>query len=146
MFSIRSFVVGSAALLWVAGVEAASPKSPSYSGFAPEAEAGVEVVFTRHEIKVIRAYYRTHSDNASRYDRPVSKKNGKGLPPGIAKNLARGKPLPPGIAKKALPSDLEYRLPPVAEGYERIIVDGKILLVELATQIVRDVLTEAILG
>ena len=146
MFSIRSVVVGSAALLWVAGAQAASPKSPSYSGFAPEADAEVRVVFTRHEIKVIRAYYRSHSDSAGASDRRASKKTGKGLPPGIARNLARGKPLPPGIAKKALPDDLEYRLPPVADGYERIIVDGKILLVELATQIVRDILTEAVLG
>jgi hypothetical protein len=36
-------------------------------------------------------------------------------------------------------------LPPVRDGHERIIVAGKILLVEIATQAVRDVLTEIIL-
>jgi hypothetical protein len=103
---------------------------------------GVEVVFSDEEIRLIRAHYESHS----RYD---SKENGKrkqkGLPPGIAKNLARGKALPPGIAKQVLPYDLRRALPPVRDGYERIIVDGKILLVEIATQIVRDVLTDIVL-
>ena len=69
----------------------------------------------------------------------------KPLPPGIAKNLARGKPLPPGIAKQALPNDLLVRLPPVADGYERVIISGKILLVEIATQVVHDILVDVIL-
>ena len=73
---------------------------------------------------------------------PEQKQNA--LPPGIAKNLARGKPLPPGIAKKALPGDLSRRLPPVRDGYERIIVDGRVLLVEIATQVIHDILVDAI--
>ena len=36
-------------------------------------------------------------------------------------------------------------LPPVSSGYERVIVDGKILLVEIATQVIHDVLTDIIL-
>ena len=98
------------------------------------------MAFSDEEIRLIRAHYESHAG----YD---GKGNGKhkGLPPGIAKNLARGKPLPPGIAKQALPYDLRRALPPVRDGYERIIVDGKILLVEIATQIVRDVLTDIVL-
>jgi hypothetical protein len=71
-------------------------------------------------------------------------KKAKGLPPGIAKNLARGKPLPPGIAKQYLPTGLRDLLPP-PRGFERIIVDGKVLLVEIATRIVHDILTDIIL-
>jgi hypothetical protein len=37
------------------------------------------------------------------------------------------------------------KLPPVADGYERIIVAGKILLVEIATQVVHDILVDVIL-
>ena len=67
------------------------------------------------------------------------------MPPGIAKNLARGKPLPPGIAKRGLPSELIVQLPPVPDGYERVIVAGKILLVEIATQVVHDILVDVLL-
>jgi Ni/Co efflux regulator RcnB len=41
--------------------------------------------------------------------------------------------------------DLSGRLPPPASGYERIVVSGKILLVEIATQVIHDILTDAIL-
>lgn len=62
------------------------------------------------------------------------------LPPGIAKNVARGKPLPPGIAKRFLPPDLISTLP-VYPGYEYLIVDRDVVLVDTATGIVTDILT-----
>lgn len=101
------------------------------------ATAGVEVVFTEDEIRIIRAYYEAHGEPGN---------GSKRLPPGIAKNLARGKPLPPGIAKQSLPYGLRLELPPPPAGYERIVVAGKVLLVEIATQVVHDILTEAVLG
>jgi hypothetical protein len=51
----------------------------------------------------------------------------------------------PPTPKQALPDELGRVLPPVRDGHERIIVASKILLVEIATQVVRDVLTEIIL-
>ncbi len=113
--------------------------TPAFAG-----QVGIEVVFTDREVDIIRAYY---SDHAS-VERP---KKGKGrghksLPPGIAKNLQRGKPLPPGIAKQVLPSRLIDLLGPPPRGFERIEMAGKILLVEVATQIVHDVLEDLILG
>jgi hypothetical protein len=104
-------------------------------------EIGIQVVFTDGEIAVIQGYYQ-RQDALSKHK---PKKN-KGLPPGIAKNLQRGKSLPPGIAKQYLPGDLQRTLPPVPAGYERIVVDGKILLIEIATQVVRDVLTDIVIG
>jgi hypothetical protein len=106
---------------------------------APGVAVDIEVVFTADEIRLIRAHYQSQSEHHG-------KGNGKrkGLPPGIAKNLARGKALPPGIAKQVLPYELRRALPPVREGYERVIVDGKVLLVEIATQIVRDVLIDVV--
>ena len=106
------------------------------------AAAGTSVVFSKDEISIITDYYQHHRDDAD-----VGKKKkhkGKPLPPGIAKNLARGKPLPPGIAKQRLPGDLVSRLPPVHPGYERVVVDGRVLLVEVATQVIHDVLMDAV--
>jgi hypothetical protein len=106
------------------------------------AMADVSIVFSKDEIAIIQDYYAHHP--AALDAGPQQGKKSKGLPPGIAKNLARGKPLPPGIAKTRLPSDLVRQLPPVYPGYERVVVDGRVLLVEIATQIIHDVLMEAV--
>lgn len=113
-----------------------APSTPTRTTVATRPAAAV-VVLTADDAAAIRAYY----GNQSRGRGP----NG-GLPPGIAKNLARGKPLPPGIAKQYLPADLVYRLPPIDRGLEYVVVAGKLLLVEAATQVVRQVLLEAVFG
>jgi hypothetical protein len=51
----------------------------------------------------------------------------QGLPPGIARNLARGKPLPPGIAKRAAPQALVTALPE-RRGMEVTIFGDRIVL------------------
>lgn len=106
------------------------------------ADTSVDVVFSKDEVSIIATWYRDQGSTSQ------NKKRGKkagGLPPGIAKNLERGKPLPPGIAKQYLPDGLVNELPAPHPGYERLIVDGKILLVEVATRVIHDVLTDAIL-
>ncbi len=104
-------------------------------------EVGVDVKFTDGEVSIIRAYYR---------DRVLpqngKKKGKKTLPPGIEKNLQRGKRLPPGIAKQALPVSLIDQLPPPPAGFERIVLSGKVLLVEIATQVIHDALEDIVLG
>jgi hypothetical protein len=112
------------------------------SGTAVADDIGIQVEFSDKEISLIRAYYQDHDG------RKHSQKKAKGrksLPPGIAKNLRRGKPLPPGIAKQVLPVGLLQMLPPPPHGHERIVIAGKILLVEIATQVIHDVLEDVIL-
>jgi hypothetical protein len=106
------------------------------------AGVSVTVVFSHDEAATIRAYYES---TVSQTAHGKNHKGRKSLPPGIAKNLQRGKPLPPGIAKRALPQDLLVGLPTVRHGYERVIVDGKVLLVEVATQIIHDVLVDILI-
>ncbi len=98
------------------------------------------VQFSNSEVSIILGYYRDHS-----HPQPKNGKHKKDLPPGIAKNLARGKPLPPGIAKQALPQGMLKELPPAPKGYERIAVSGRVLLVEIATQVIQDILEDALL-
>ena len=106
------------------------------------ADPDVSIVFSQDEVRIIASWYRDHGSET----RGNGKGRGKsgGLPPGIAKNLARGKTLPPGIAKRYLPPGLVSALPPPPRGFERVIVDGRVLLVEVATQVVHDVLTDLI--
>ena len=112
-----------------------------FSTPASAGEVGVGVVFTDGEAAIIRAYYR---DEVS--VRSSKNKKAKGLPPGIARNLQRGKSLPPGIARQALPTGLVSLLPPPPHGYERVVLSGKVLLVEVATQVIHDVLEDVIIG
>ena len=107
------------------------------------AEIGVNVVFSKDEIRIIEVWYR---ENGATQSYSGGHKRNKGLPPGIAKNLARGKPLPPGIAKRYLPGDLRHALPAPHNGYERLIIDGKVLLVEIATGVIHDILMDAVLN
>ena len=119
---------------------------PIWISTASGDEIGVQVVFSNQDAAIISAYYSNQENShAGGKSGKSDKKGNRGLPPGISKNLARGKPLPPGIAKKFLPVELQERLPPVPDGYERIAVAGKILLVEIATQVIHDVLLDVLL-
>lgn len=117
-------------------------------GLATGAESPAH--FSELEKRVIREFCSAHKGTASacREDAPERagkhKHKRKSLPPGIARNLQRGKPLPPGIAKQVLPADLEDQLPD-RDGYERLIVDGRVILVDAATRIVRDILEDVLL-
>ena len=108
---------------------------------ANSAEITVDVRFGDLEISVIRDYF-----EAGDRDGRKKRNNGRSLPPGIAKNLERGKSLPPGIAKQTLPADLASQLPPPPDGYERVIAGSKVLLVDIATQVIHDVLTDVIVN
>lgn len=65
------------------------------------------------------------------------------LPPGIARKVARGGELPPGIAKKTLPTGLLAQLP-ARPGEEWRVVGTDVLLVEIATNVIVDVLKDAL--
>ena len=79
-------------------------------------------------------------DKKDKKSKKDKKDKQKDLPPGIAKKLERGGQLPPGIAKRYLPEELESSLPETKEGYERVISDGKVLLVEAATGVIVDMI------
>jgi hypothetical protein len=99
----------------------------------------VSVTLSAEQTAAVRAWY---GQSASGNGRGRS----GGLPPGIARNLERGTPLPPGIAKQYLPQNLVVQLPSPGAGFEYLVVAGKLLLVEAATQMVRQVLLETLLG
>ena len=110
-----------------------------------------KILFSARQRDLIAAYARDHgtqqavveekSDEGHKgkdKDKGKGKAKQKGLPPGIAMNLARGKTLPPGIAKKQLPPTLVKQLPPAPKGHEIVVVDGRVLLVDVATRAIRD--------
>ncbi len=116
-----------------------------------------KAVFSEVERQIIRDYYQSKYGSidgddhyqasmrpGKKWKKHKGKGNPKGLPPGIAKKLSRGGTLPPGIAKKGLSPYLKSRLPPVRDGYERAEIDGEIVLLNIATQAIADVLHRSI--
>ncbi|MDX1514401.1 MAG: hypothetical protein R3174_11745 [Gammaproteobacteria bacterium] len=153
----KLLIISFAALLALTGPVVAS------SNVAEEiVRDSLEIVFTETEKKLIREYF-GHTDDGRKEKTAEAgggnkakkgKKDKKGmpqglakresLPPGLQRQLDEKGALPPGLQKKALPSDLQSRLPPAPKGYERVIVDANVLLVETATGIVRDVITDVV--
>jgi hypothetical protein len=107
------------------------PGKGKSKGGPAKAEQTASISFGSVAEREIRAYFQTS---------PLAPQS---LPPGIAKNLGRGKPLPPGIAKRALPSGLQTKLPSYP-GHEVIIVDRDVILVDIATQMIVDILTRVL--
>jgi len=118
--------------------------------------AGVKGAFNELEKQMIRKYFKENEyvryvdddESYSQKHKGKSKNKGKdkGLPPGIAKNLQRGKPLPPGIAKRNLPPGLESSLPGKHDGYETVIAGDDVVLIEIDTGKIADIITDAVLG
>lgn len=116
-----------------------SPATQTRPAASPQRTVVTTVSLTASEASMIRAHYADTNRGNGR-----GRGRGNGLPPGIAKNLERGKPLPPGIAKQYLPQDILVRLPRAPDGLEYVVVAGKLLLVEIATQVVREILLDAV--
>jgi hypothetical protein len=66
------------------------------------------------------------------------------LPPGMRNRIARGKALPPGIARRSLPHGLLGQLPQ-RPGYSYAYVGATLLLIEVATGAVADILADVLL-
>ena len=123
---LASLILGSALLTTTAAPSFAQGNSKK-SG-EPVVSVSASIALTRDMQVEIRDWYVQH---------PVG--NVEALPPGIRKNLARGKPLPPGIAKKFAPDGLRSRVR-LPVGYEIMEVGLDVLLVEIATSVVQEIL------
>ena len=55
--------------------------------------------------------------------------------------LQRNGTLPPGLAKKPLPPGLSGRLPPLAPGTARYVIDSDVVLIQKATGLILDILS-----
>ncbi|MEE9575560.1 MAG: anti-virulence regulator CigR family protein [Gammaproteobacteria bacterium] len=119
---------------------------------------GIKGAFDELERQTIKKYFKeneyvhyieedeSHSGKNKNKRKSKNKGKNKDLPPGIAKNLERGKPLPPGIAKRELPHGLDSSLPERRDGYERTIVGNDMVLVDIDTGIIADIIVDAVLG
>lgn len=116
----------------------------------------MEAAFTELERQLIGEYYAPRPAADAPDKKTDKKKKSKDLPPGLAKRdelppglqmlLEKNGTLPPGLAKRDLPSDLELRLPPPPRGYRRVIVGNDIVLVEIKTDRIADIIYDIVTG
>lgn len=99
-------------------------------------DATVVTIVTTTERSLIQGYFSPYRGGAVPELGAV-----KPLPPGIAKKIARGGSLPPGIAKRYLPTALASQLPP-RPGQQWLVVGTDVVLIDIATRIVVDILRD----
>ena len=132
-------------------VNARSPASATSTAATTSKEpwVHVNVVISDDERRVIRGYV----DHCNAPD--ARGRKGQGLPPGLAKKVARGKGLPPGWQKKCvggqimpvevyehchpLPPELVVKLPPPPPGTITVTIGGKVVRLVKATREILDV-------
>jgi hypothetical protein len=161
-----AFAVVFAALATPGLAQMPRPVGPPPVGAAPlTTDQVLNIAFSEIERKMIGDYYaRLRTEEERRATRapatqgrgaqargpdqaaPPGLANREAPPPGLQSSLARHGTLPPGLAKKALPTDLDRLLPRPAYGTERTIVDGNVLLVQIGTGLILDVLENALTG
>ena len=88
----------------------------------------VSVGFSAREIEVIRAHFSTQ---------------GRSLPPGLQKQVARGGQLPPGWQRKMepFPASLDRVLTPLPGNYRRGVIDGHAVIYDPMSMAVYDALS-----
>ncbi len=156
------------ATLFTIFVLLAAPTFTSADVVKDMAKKVADAAFSEAERQVIEKYYEVtkpyrstekESDDKGEHDyvdaeddknkgkgKGKGKSKGKGkqkqkkMPKGIAMKLERGGAMPPGIAKTRLPDDLERQLPPPPTGFERIESEGKVILAEIATGVIADII------
>jgi hypothetical protein len=84
------------------------------------------LTFSSRDQRVIRDYFASDDDNLP----PGLAKRHGNLPPGLERHLQRDGTLPPGLQKRVrpFPEDLDRRLEPLPEGYSRVILSDRALI------------------
>jgi hypothetical protein len=84
--------------------------------------------FSEDDHRIIRSCY---SQDYSNLPPGLAKRNGN-LPPGLERQLQRNGMLPPGLQRRVQPltESCERRLPPVPSGWFRVVLSGRIMLLD----------------
>lgn len=124
-------------------VMAVSALTASLQPRPASAQSITDNFFTGEERRIISGYYRAAQQSQEAPSGPA--RAGSRLPPAYAKLLGRGKPLPAGLYYAPLPSDLVGELPrrPL---HLRLVIGTDILLVERSSNLVRDIMPDALRG
>ena len=100
----------------------------------------VTVAFGDDDRRLIHDYYKKNKKIKKHKKLPPGLAKKEKLPPGLQKQLKKNGKLPPGLAKRNLPHELEDRLSPIPRGYIRLKVGMDIVLMNVETDVVVDII------
>jgi hypothetical protein len=91
-------------------------------------DRGYAQAFSDDDRRIIRSCYSEDYSNVP----PGLAKRGGNLPPGLERQLQRNGTLPPGLQRRVqpLPQSCERRLPPIPSGWFRVVLNGRIMLLD----------------
>lgn len=106
-------------------------------GKGNERERGGRAYFQNRDREAIVSYYREY-----RRELPPGLARREQLPPGLERQLRRNGHLPPGLEKRIVwfPPELDRRLGPLPYGYRRCWVGDNVLVVNVRTFAIADVM------
>jgi hypothetical protein len=107
-----------------------------------EDRGGAKYQFRSQDREFVTTYYSKHG---SGLPPGLAKRNGD-LPPGLEKQLQRNGTLPPGLQKKLQPCPVEItrQLPPLPPDYRRNVIGASIVVFNVRTNIVVDVMHDVV--
>jgi hypothetical protein len=100
--------------------------------------------FLPDERRTIEEYFRRHARPSKGLPPGLAKRGS--LPPGLQKQLDKNGQLPPGLQKRLspLPVDLSRRLPRLPDYWERVILEGDVILIDRRTHRVLDIIEDVV--
>lgn len=110
---------------------------------APMTARGRVAVFDADQERLIREWFRS---GYNQRDLPPGLSRRRALPPGLARHIEKNGTLPRGLERRIepLPRDLQDRLPRLDAGFERVILGGDVLLIEIGTSRILDLLKNVV--
>lgn len=93
----------------------------------------------------VRQYYSQHYGDGQRCPPGLARKNNGCLPPGQARKWNVGEPIPRGVAVYSVPQPVLVHLPPPPYGYRYARIGGDVVLVQVQTNIIVDII-QALMG
>jgi Ni/Co efflux regulator RcnB len=97
--------------------------------------------FNDQQRTYVREYYTQHyGGNARRCPPGLAKKNNGCMPPGQARKWDVGQRIPSGVTVYSVPQPVIVHLPPAPYGYRYVRLGGDIVLVQIQTNLIVDII------
>ncbi len=101
------------------------------STFHPTKDSSLSLRFSSDDLNIVIGWFANNTQAAAAND---------SLPPGLLRQLRERGHLPPGLAAKPLPPGLAKKLTPAPRGFDHVLIGHDLVLVELATGSIADVI------
>lgn len=130
---VSEFDIRTVAGVRISDAVVGSGRAPAETRYATSLDPGQE--------RIIRAWFSSRA--TGREGLPPGLARRESLPPGLQRQVQRNGTLPPGLQRRIepLPVALENELPPLVQGLARVVLGRDVLLIEVNSSRILDILT-----